>query len=224
MISARYTITALGVLSLLTSSYLLVLCQALDLRSMHHDLKLSLSAILRELLVKHFPIATANKDFPIHQVDRAIYRALDGSTSTDSTARMVAVAAATTTLLVDYYATDAHKDIAREMVNITPFRADFAGRASEVLRKLRVEYLEGERGAAPASKYLGKTKIVYEFVRVTLGIRMHGAENLHAFEMGPGVEEGTIGGSIALIHEAIRDGKMRDVIMSMVSALKEGDF
>ena len=53
---------------------------------------------------------------------------------------------------------------------------------------------------------------------------MHGAENLHGFAMGPGVEDGTIGGSIALIHEAIRDGKMQGVVMELMKAVKEGDF
>ena len=42
------------------------------------------------------------------------------------------------------------------------------------------------RGNAPAAQYLNKTQPVYEFRRVTLGIRMHGAENLKRFPNGHG--------------------------------------
>ena len=61
---------------------------------------------------------------------------------------------------------------------------------------------------------------MYEFVRVALGVPMHGRENLHNFAMGPGVEDGVIGSNIATIHEAIRDGKMHDTIMQLVKTLK----
>ncbi len=69
------------------------------------------------------------------------------------------------------------------------------------MQNLRKEYLSGKKGVAPAAPYLGKTRSVYEFVRVTLGIKMQGSENLHVFEAGPGVEEVTIGQNISLIHE-----------------------
>ena len=42
---------------------------------------------------------------------------------------------------------------------------------------------------------------MYEFVRVTLGIRMHGIENLHEWEAGAGMEQASIGEDISLIHE-----------------------
>ncbi|EKM53421.1 uncharacterized protein PHACADRAFT_259798 [Phanerochaete carnosa HHB-10118-sp] len=221
LVSARYTITALDVLSLLTASCLYVLCQALDLRSMHHDLQSSLSAIVRELLPKHFPSAAKHADVLLPILERAVFRSLNATSTADCKARMNSVAASTTTPLVDFLSADA--TFAAELAHITGFRAELAQRAAETLMTLRVQYLEGERGSAPASKYLGKTRAVYEFVRVTLGVRMHGIENLHGFEMGPGVEDGTIGGSISLIHEAIRDGKMQGVIMQLVKSLKAGE-
>ena len=98
---------------------------------------------------------------------------------------------------------------------IVGFRAALAERMAESLVRLRGEYLEGGKGAAPAGPYLGKSRKVYEFVRVTLGVRMHGRENLHGFEAGPGVEEETIGQEISRIHEAIRDGKMQDVVVGL---------
>ena len=222
LISARYTITALDVLSLLTSSYLYVLCQALDLRAMHHDCQSNLCALVRDLVRAHFPSASAEQTAAlIPKLERAVLRALNATSSADCTARMRDVAAATTTPLVDFFAAEA---LDGELAHIAGFRAEFAQRADGVLRRLRVEYLEGSRGPAPASRYLGRTAKVYEFVRVELGIRMHGAENLHGFEMGPGVEDGTIGGSIALIHEAIRDGKMQGTVVELMKAVRSGEL
>lgn len=218
LVSARYTISALDVLSLLTAAYLYVLCQALDLRAMHNDLQSSLSAIVRELLPKHFPSAAKRADALLPILERTIFRALNSSSSADCKARMVSVAASTTTPLVDFLSADAA--LAPELTNITAFRTDLATRAADALTTLRTQYLEGARGAAPASKYLGKTRPVYEFVRVTLNVPMHGRENLHNFEMGPGVEDGIIGNNISTIYEAIRDGKMQNVVMQLVKSIK----
>ncbi|GJE91396.1 phenylalanine ammonia-lyase [Phanerochaete sordida] len=218
LISARYTISALDVLSLLTASYLYVLCQALDLRALHNDLHSSLSAVVRELLPKYFPTAATRADVLLPILERTVFRAVNTSSSADCKARMTGVAAATTTPLVDFLSADAA--LAPELANITAFRAELAARAADALTGLRTQYLEGERGPAPASKYLGKTRPVYEFVRVALGVPMHGRENLHNFEMGPGVEDGVIGSNIATIHEAIRDGKMHGTVMQLVKTLK----
>lgn len=194
-----------------------MLCQALDLRSMHHDLQSALSSLIRELLPKYFSTAPAPE-----AIERVVFRALNSTSTADCVGRMNSVAAATTTPLVDFFS--AQEGLAGELANIAPFRAEFAKRAADTLTALRAQYLEGGRGAAPASKYLGKTRAVYEFVRVGLGIPMHGAENLHGFAMGPGVEEGTIGGNISIIHEAIRDGKMQGVVVDLVKAVKAGEL
>ena len=68
-------------------------------------------------------------------------------------------------------------------------------------RGLREAYLNGDRGDAPAAGYLGRTRPVYEFIRVTLGVKMHGRENASRFEKGLGVEDVSIGQHISLIHE-----------------------
>ncbi|EKM50738.1 uncharacterized protein PHACADRAFT_213633 [Phanerochaete carnosa HHB-10118-sp] len=222
LISARYTITALDVLSLLTSSYLLALCQALDLRSMHHDLQCSLSAIVRELVPKHFPSVARHADVLVPILERAVFRALDTTSTADGEARMHSVAASTTTPLVDFLSADAA--FASELAHVTGFRIELAQCASKTLMALRAQYLEGARGSTPASKYLGKTRAVYEFVRVTLGVRMHGAKNLHGFAMGAGIEGGTVGGDISVIYEAIRDGEMQGVVMQLAKSVKVGEM
>jgi phenylalanine ammonia-lyase len=202
LISARATINSLEVLSLLTSSYILALCQALDLRALQFDFSASINNLTRDLLIRHFGahLSTAQLDALYPSVTRAIARALDQTSNVDALQRLSQVAAATTTPLVDFCTSEGHSALGA-LAGITVFRAELAEEGARRLNALRAEYLEGKKGPAPASQYLGKTKAMYEFVRLTLGIRMHGIENLHEWEAGAGMEQASIGEDISLIHE-----------------------
>ncbi|THH33065.1 hypothetical protein EUX98_g1153 [Antrodiella citrinella] len=219
LISARATINSLEVLSLLLSSYLYALCQALDLRALQCELQAGMDTIVRQELITSFGSCLSplqlNTLFAL--VSNAMDKSLESTSTMDAVPRMRAVAAASTTPIVDFCSTE--PALASALTGIVPFRAEVAEKCSSLLQKLREEYLGGGKGAAPASAYLGGTKPVYEFVRLGLGIRMHGSENLHGFEQGPGVEEVSIGQHISLIHEAIRDGKMQDVVAAMFESL-----
>ncbi|KAI1792258.1 phenylalanine ammonia-lyase [Ganoderma leucocontextum] len=214
LVSARATLNSLEVLSLLTASFLYVLCQALDLRALQHEFQLEADEILREELVRsfgrHLPDGDLSALFGI--VARQIRRSLETTSTMDAAHRMRAVAAATTTPLVDF-CVGAH--VRLDLDEIVAFRARLAERMAAALVGLRDEYLQGAKGPVPAANYLGRSRAVYEFVRTTLGVRMHGVENLHDFKDGPGVEEPSIGQDISLIHEAIRDGKMQDVVVGL---------
>ena len=215
LISARATLNALEVLSLLTSSFLYALCQALDLRAMQHEFELEVNEILREQLAESFgPYLSSTSIAAVTPLLlRQISRSLETTSTMDAVLRMRTVAATTTTPLVDFCAQQ--DGGAHALAEIVAFRAALAERMTASLLRLRQQYLSGAKGAAPASAYLGKSCAVYEFVRVTLGIRMHGVENLHDFKAGPGVEDPTIGQDISLIHEAIRDGKLQDVVVGL---------
>lgn len=92
---------------------------------------------------------------------------------------------------------------------IPAFRTAVSKRFVELYTGLRTAYLNGGRGTAPASKYLNKTRGVYEYVRNGLGVTMHGKENLEMFDhkgiddvIGmPGGVDGTIGENITKIYE-----------------------
>ncbi|KAI1785498.1 L-Aspartase-like protein [Ganoderma leucocontextum] len=149
LISARATLNSLEVLSIPTSSFLCVLCQALDLRAMQHEFELEVDDILREQIAHSFGRHLADADLGefFSVLARHVRRSLETSSTMDATHRMRAVAAATATPIVDFY-------------------------------------------RPPAAKW---SRAVYEFVRTTLGIRMHGVGNLLDFKDGPSVEYPTIG-------------------------------
>ncbi|KIJ65914.1 hypothetical protein HYDPIDRAFT_27129 [Hydnomerulius pinastri MD-312] len=97
------------------------------------------------------------------------------------------------------------------------------------------------RTSTPASRFLApRTRIMYEFVRRDLGISMHGADNLRGGVFGmrdqadelPGLSglgddeaglgkkvDTTIGDKVAVIVEAIRDGRMGRVLAKVCEGL-----
>lgn len=186
---------------MLTSSYLYLLCQAFDIRALQADFNRELITIVEEELSVHF-----GRSLPRHEsasvfrdILKSMYRTLDSTTTMDAAPRMTKVAGASVSVLVDFFTSPSADTSA--LSAIPAFRASVASRATSLLVTLRKDYLSGARGQAPASKYLNKTRPIYEFVRKTLNIRMHGAENESVFSNGLGVEDITIGQNVSLIHE-----------------------
>ncbi|PCH35629.1 phenylalanine ammonia-lyase [Wolfiporia cocos MD-104 SS10] len=214
LVSARATINSLEVLSLLTASYLYVLCQALDLRALQNELQEGIQAIVNEELARFAGAALADADQAAltAPVWTAMGHALEATSTMDAEPRMHRVASAGMGAIVDFCVA---RGAAAALGGLSAYRDRVAERSAALLVSLREAYLTGERGQAPASRFLGKTRAVYEFVRVTLGVRMHGLENLHGFAAGPGVEDSTLGQNISLIHEAIRDGELQAIVVGL---------
>ncbi|KAJ3726952.1 L-Aspartase-like protein [Lentinula raphanica] len=216
LISARQTLTSLDVLSILMSSYLYVLCQALDLRALQHEFLVGLSNICHEEFNASFGsvLPTSETSVVEQHVRKAAIATFEKTSTLDLYERMYKVAASSSTVLVDFLTRSANEDATSSLVHIPEFRRRFAEKLVLLMDELREAYLFGKRGPSPASPYLAKTKPVYEFVRLTLGIRMHGSENYNRFINGHGFDEGTVGEAVSLIHEAIRDGKMQQAMIA----------
>ena len=201
LISARATINSLDVLSMLTASYLYLLCQAFDIRALQVDFNRAFVPIVEEELFAHFGERFRGRKFSVSQdILKSMFQTLDATTTMDAAPRMTKVAGAAVPILVDHLTTDPFADPSA-LFAIPAFRASVASRATALLVSLRKEYLSGARGRAPASKYLNGTRPIYEFVRLTLDIRMHGSENESVFANGLGVEDVTIGQNVSLVHE-----------------------
>jgi len=125
---------------------------------------------------------------------------LDTTTTMDTADRMIKVAASSDSLIVKHF-TEPNGPGVIALSGLPRFNNDVAKRATASLMALREEYLTGARGSAPASLLLTRTRAVYEFVRNTLGINMHGLENHQSFPDGLDLEDATIGEKVSLIHE-----------------------
>jgi phenylalanine ammonia-lyase len=178
----------------------------LDLRALQGEFATGLETIVNDELATAFgPLLSASQHgILIRKVLNVMTMALDRTSTMDNVDRMNAVAASTTTIFVDFLSGPEFADASftsSALSTISQFRSQVASRAVNLLDQLRRDYLSGARGPAPASPQLNKTKPVYEFVRKTLGIRMHGSENYARFVSGLGVEDVSIGQNISLIHE-----------------------
>lgn len=179
---------------------------ALDLRALQFEFHANLTKIVVEEFTTAFGTILTDDatKFIIPSVARAMHETFDKTSTMDARERMQKVAASSTIPLLDFFTGPSFTEpslVGTSLTSIPEFRTRVAERLYALLDDLRREFLSGVRGPAPASAYLNKTRPVYEFVRLTLGIRMHGSENYHRFENGVGVEDQTVGQNVSLIHE-----------------------
>ncbi|EAU91203.2 phenylalanine ammonium lyase [Coprinopsis cinerea okayama7 len=219
LISARSTVNSVQVLSMLIASYLYLLCQAVDLRALQHEFEAGLKDIIKEELSSSFSLLSTEGDSQglSSEIFHLMRQSLDKNTTMDNTDRMTTAATSTSTLLLTKV-TSSSLDAATKgsaLAHIPEFQSRVATRAAALQQQLRDEFLSGKRGPAPAASLLGKTQAVYRYVRTNLGIRMHGSENHGQFTNGIGHDEVTIGENISTIYEAIRDGHMSSVVVSL---------
>ncbi|KAK2463218.1 hypothetical protein APHAL10511_004873 [Amanita phalloides] len=220
LISARATVTSLEVLTCLIASYLYILCQALDLRALEREFLLGLESIIDEELTSAFGSFLTPHQIAVLRRDmvRVMEEQLDKTTTMDNFDRMSAMASSSSSVILKFFAGPGALAVSPscDILNvILKFQSSVASQSASLMDGLRKACLSGEHGSAPASPYLGKTKAVYEFIRKDLGVRIHGLENLNNFVNGLGVEDVNIGQNISRIFEAIRDGKMQSIIVSL---------
>ncbi|KAL4071313.1 L-Aspartase-like protein [Scleroderma yunnanense] len=256
LISARYTLTALEVSELLAASHLYILCQALDLRAMHTEMRVRTWGVTRGVLSDVFgDVFTSPEalDRVVCQVVPAILDELDRTTGFALAKRMERAAGASVAPLLQ--ALTSHLSCSAssstlDLGKIAWFRGVLSHRLEAILTELRCAFMGltldeispsptqpisniPSMGKAPASRFLApRTRIMYEFVRLELGIRMFGGDNLRKTVYGMRVQdrEGrfdmeeaglgksvdtTHGDKVAMIVEAIRDGRMAKVVARM---------
>jgi len=83
---------------------------------------------------------------------------------------------------------------------------------------LRESYLLHKDIPSPASHYLGRTRDIYDFIRINLQIPMHGAENLQLFKIRPEVSS-TIGHHVSRIYSSVMAGEIYGIVATMISGM-----
>ena len=254
LVSARYTLAALDVSELLAATHLYSLCQALDLRAMHAEIRVRTATITRTILSDvfgEFFTVPETLESVACQILPDVLGALDQTTGTPLRPRMEKVAGASVAPLLKVLASSSSISTPdfREIIRfreilahwlealLTELRCAFMGLSLDEISTLSQPLFDiPSMGRAPASRYLApRTRILYEFVRIELGIPMAGGDNLRktvygmrardqvvpmgVFELeevglGKSVDT-TIGDKVSIIVEAIRDGRIARVMASM---------
>jgi phenylalanine ammonia-lyase len=151
----------------------------------HHFQHLIPDKALKSLVVDLF--AAFNDSFP--------------KTSTmDGPERVQTAARATVNSIMDYLLS--HPNISITAATGLPeYQKEVESHCLGLLVKLRGQFLTFDPVDSPVRSILGTSRDMYFFVRSKLGIRMHGIENLTAFEGGLNTKERTVGESVSLIFE-----------------------
>lgn len=183
----------------------------------------ALEAATPEILDKHFSHFTMShhtNNSIASTMNAAMKARFDRSTTVDLKERIHdAVQGAVSALFVLFTSEDVRM-IGEEKQTpfieaMKAFSLDLAAEAEAVYMRVREDFLTGKKGRTPASYLLGNTRPVYEFVRLDLGIGMHGLANLRKFEGPEGLGGGTTGQDVSKIYAAIRRGQMHDVVAGM---------
>lgn len=175
---------------------------ALDIRAMQAEFETELRKIVQaELLASFGSYITPTEVGPLFK--RIFYdmlATLDTTTTMDTTDRMTKVATSSDNLIVKHF-TQPNGPGVIGLSGLPRFHDGVSKRATTRLMALREAYLTGARGPAPASVHLTRTRPVYEFIRTTLNISMHGLENHQLFPDGLDLEDSTIGEKVSVIYE-----------------------
>jgi hypothetical protein len=176
---------------------------ALDLRTMQDEFLKALDGIIAEELSSAFAPAMSEVQLSVLLAPAmaAAHTSFAQTSNMDADTRLGELLGAVARTIVEVLTLSAPADGAVPLGALGALRAAAGRRGAALLRDVRRAYLCGERGPAPASRYLRGTRPVYDFVRTTLGIRMHGKENLDDFSHGLGVEDVTVGENVSVIYE-----------------------
>jgi phenylalanine ammonia-lyase len=209
LISARQTVQSLETLGLLMASYLYVICQALDLRSLQLDTYNTFERVIREEMS---PSIASLEPCVLDKMITITCETLDKTTGMDMEARMKKVAKDACSAIIDWALTQ--PDLPGDFYRSVP---EHTKRLSEKFEKelidLRYKYAKGERSAG---SHLGRTKPVYDWVRKARGVPMRAWPGFAAEQ---GQIPDTIGENVTRIYEGIRDGSFQGVIATLFADL-----
>lgn len=236
LISARYTHTALGILSQIIASHLLLVCQALDLRAMQANFLAALKPFfLAEVRASLGPLFNSagnqgsSNDLEVNELHNQLWKALpdllDSTTNMDSNDRFVFVATSLQPLILNHSIGEESSESAATFTkHLKSWKISCAKLMKEHFLKNRANYSVN----ADATPYLGfASSKMYKFVREDLQVPFLRTEDLaepedlvEAEELGQfedktheGPVPSTTGGYITRIYEALRNGLLYEPAM-----------
>ncbi|KAG4428446.1 hypothetical protein IFR05_016070 [Cadophora sp. M221] len=223
LISARYTHTAMDLVSLMSSAYLYCLCQALDLRAMDARFMARLKPEVEELTLQTFSGFVSSAQ--LSRLHIAIWKTLQDSLATsaskDSSERFLGAAQEVQHIVVGYVGTSTTPP-PKPLDIIATWTATLANTLENTFNANRTSYLANP----DATSYLGKaSKIMYLFVRNKLGVPMHRGivdhPNFGSGSLEENMKKSNTGSRISCIYQAIKDGRIVGPILDCLRNVRK---
>lgn len=225
LISARYTLDALQVLTQLSAAHLLALCQALDLRAMHLRFLGTLRGHFTQYLEEAFPEAWPRNEKFETVVSKELWtlftRRLDSSTEIDSSKRFedIVVSLQPTILLYS-------PKTVETLTRMKAWTDHFPSFAASIFNDNRANYVLNP----DATPYLGKASArMYTFVRKNLKVPFlqegtittpeveaeefeFNSDSNHTPKGSVDQTSPTMGGYVTAVYESMRSGELYKVV------------
>ncbi|KAK8060690.1 phenylalanine ammonia-lyase [Apiospora saccharicola] len=238
LLTSRYTMQAVEMVSLMSAAALYVTCQAIDLRVLHVTFLETLRPALAETLGRyHCGHACTNSASSLSSSSSssalflAVWRAVCDrwyeTACLDAKERAAEAATAAVPVLADYYGTttaatngdgSAAAPTTTTTMNLSTLR-DLRGAINQTVYQGYLQHRDAFFRAPSSAQYLGDgTRRGYQFVRETLGVPFHrGIEEQPGpsdTELPDGRPKKIIGSWLSVIYEAVRDGRLDDCLLN----------
>ncbi|KAJ5747202.1 uncharacterized protein N7511_008898 [Penicillium nucicola] len=207
-IASRYAGDTVELLSLMTATYLYVVCQALDLRALHLEFintaRPQVDWITKEL------ISHENQELSIEPVQKGVWNILMDQWAQKSSQNLPERSSTTVSSSLGQILQLGGVD----GLKVSPHQ--WMKQMDDVLVQSYTATVKQFLTKTTTKEYLGtSSKILYGFVRETLLVPMHrGVIDHPTFDSGePASGKKTIGSNIAQIYAALRSGRFMEVLL-----------
>jgi len=213
LLSARYTHTALNILSQMSAAYLLTLCQALDLRALHYHFLDNLEPDFKQLLTRSFAPFMNNLDLLHRSVWIEFKKSMANTTATDSSERFIHITENLQSKILIHAASHTKKD-AGLIAALRQWTDKCSKLALQTHRSTRTTYTRNP----DATEFLGRASTrMYKFVRFTLRVPFQistpETTGTVSADVAYGPNSTTIGALVTKIHTAIQNGSLYIPVM-----------
>lgn len=215
LITTRYTMQAIELVSLMVASALYVTCQALDLRVMHMTFLEELRPLVETTVTERLLIEPDSSLLGLiwKEIQTSWYK----TSHLDASQRAAQVASETVAVMATFAAENGSITRFKRPVSIQDVET-LRGAIEQTILQTYVSHRALFFAHQPTERYLGRaTKQCYEFVRNSLGVPFHRGL---VEQPQPGDTEldgrpkKTIGSWVSIIYEAVRDGRLIHRILS----------
>lgn len=196
----------------LLSTHLYCVCQALDLRYLEFTFRAQFDPTVLSSLTHSFSnfLTESELEALAKQVRNTIWRRLESTTSVDLEPRWIDAFAHVTSIVLDALSGASKACTENPLPIIAKWRTDSSTHAIALTRELRDTFHYA--AVSPTSSFLGRTKVLYEFVRGEIGVKARRGD------VFLGKQEATVGSGVSLIYESIKSGRINPVLVKMMNA------